>query len=301
MATDFIAGLNGGVAGVLVGHPFDTVKIRLQTQDPLNPRYRGAIHCFSQIMRQESPQGLYKGMATPIITVACLASVLFGSHGFLLRRVDDTKLSRHFLAGSFAGAIQSLLACPIEISKIKVQIQGIGERKNPAMKQKYAGSVDAFYKILSSEGLRGIYRGFGLTLMRDVPGYGISFTVFEATCRVLNKGSPHGQEVGVGGLLLAGSFAGSFYWLLNYPSDVMKTRFQKAGSGDKESYSSYRDVYRKSYQREGLKVFTKGLGVTMVRAFPTCAAIFASATLTKRLFRRENANTEDTANLPYKR
>ncbi|KFO21323.1 Mitochondrial carnitine/acylcarnitine carrier protein CACL [Fukomys damarensis] len=45
---------NSGVAGVLVGHPFDTVKVRLQVQSVEKPQYRGTLHCFQSIVRQES-------------------------------------------------------------------------------------------------------------------------------------------------------------------------------------------------------------------------------------------------------
>uniref|UniRef100_A0A915L4U1 Uncharacterized protein n=1 Tax=Romanomermis culicivorax TaxID=13658 RepID=A0A915L4U1_ROMCU len=60
MALDFAAGLVGGAAGVLVGHPFDTVKARLQTQH-LGGIYKGTLHCFTEIARKESFLGLYKG------------------------------------------------------------------------------------------------------------------------------------------------------------------------------------------------------------------------------------------------
>ncbi|CAB4034577.1 mitochondrial basic amino acids transporter-like, partial [Paramuricea clavata] len=52
MALDFFAGSIGGVAGVIVGHPFDTVKVRLQTQP--SSSYSGMIQCFSKIVREES-------------------------------------------------------------------------------------------------------------------------------------------------------------------------------------------------------------------------------------------------------
>lgn len=63
---DFSAGWLGGMAGVLVGHPFDTVKARLQTQQSKNGHnngngnYRGTFHCFAQIVKKESAFGLYK-------------------------------------------------------------------------------------------------------------------------------------------------------------------------------------------------------------------------------------------------
>nr|XP_058912364.1 uncharacterized protein LOC131752222 [Kogia breviceps] len=69
MALDFLAGCAGGVAGVLVGHPFDTVKmsvsltperalVRLQVQSMEKPQYRGTLHCFQAIIKQESVSGL---------------------------------------------------------------------------------------------------------------------------------------------------------------------------------------------------------------------------------------------------
>ncbi|TMW43463.1 hypothetical protein DOY81_011456 [Sarcophaga bullata] len=57
MALDFVAGLIGGCAGVLVGHPLDTVKVHLQTQDPKHPKYRGTFHCMSTIEKQEKIVG----------------------------------------------------------------------------------------------------------------------------------------------------------------------------------------------------------------------------------------------------
>uniref|UniRef100_A0AC34R4P9 Uncharacterized protein n=1 Tax=Panagrolaimus sp. JU765 TaxID=591449 RepID=A0AC34R4P9_9BILA len=56
-ALDFIAGCFGGAAGVLAGHPLDTVKVRLQTQTGV---YRGPWHCFTSIIRKEHFKGLYK-------------------------------------------------------------------------------------------------------------------------------------------------------------------------------------------------------------------------------------------------
>lgn len=285
MAADFISGFNGGVAGVLVGHPFDTIKIRLQTQNSLNPRYTGALHCFSSIIRQESPVGLFKGMATPIITIAGLTSVIFGTFGFCLRRLDEGKLSSHVLAGFGAGTVQSFLICPIELSKIKIQVQGIGVKKSNLNKQKYAGSVDALLKILKSEGISGCYRGLGMTLIRDVPGYGIYFFVFEGVCRMFLPYTPPGESLGVVPLLVAGGLSGVANWFCVYPFDVLKSRFQSDGT---HKYSSYVDLVKKSYSQEGFRVFSRGLGITLVRAFPTCAAIFTSATLTKRLLHRSS-------------
>uniref|UniRef100_A0A1I7XP13 SLC25A22 n=1 Tax=Heterorhabditis bacteriophora TaxID=37862 RepID=A0A1I7XP13_HETBA len=59
-AVDFFAGCIGGAAGVLAGHPLDTVKVRLQIQSHGAKVYRGTWHCFRTIIEKEGFKGLYK-------------------------------------------------------------------------------------------------------------------------------------------------------------------------------------------------------------------------------------------------
>lgn len=89
MALDFIAGCIGGnivtmsskqrisetpnrvfligCAGVIVGHPLDTVKVCLQTQDAKNPRYKNTFHCLQSIFAKEGVRGIYKGVTSPLM------------------------------------------------------------------------------------------------------------------------------------------------------------------------------------------------------------------------------------------
>lgn len=97
--------------------------------------------------------------------------------------------------------------------------------------------------------------------------------------------TPPGESLGVVPLLVAGGLSGVANWFCVYPFDVLKSRFQSDGT---HKYSSYVDLVKKSYSQEGFRVFSRGLGITLVRAFPTCAAIFTSATLTKRLLHRSS-------------
>ncbi len=88
-----------GAAGVIVGHPFDTVKVRLQTQS--NGKYRGITHCFLSIIRQESPSGLYKGITSPLTGLAFINAICFGVYGNTLKKLNDPhSLRNHFLAGN---------------------------------------------------------------------------------------------------------------------------------------------------------------------------------------------------------
>ncbi|TKA78986.1 hypothetical protein B0A55_02567, partial [Friedmanniomyces simplex] len=65
---DLFAGAVGGVAQVLIGQPFDIVKVRLQT----TTQYKGALDCASQILKNEGAAAFYKGTLTPLIGIgAC--------------------------------------------------------------------------------------------------------------------------------------------------------------------------------------------------------------------------------------
>ena len=67
-------------------------------------------------------------------------------------------------------------------------------------------------------------------------------------------------------------------WLFNYPTDVIKTRFQAS-----DSHKTYLEVIRKTYAENGYRTFFVGLGSTLLRAFPSNAATFFTVEWTYRL------------------
>ncbi|KAJ0686428.1 putative mitochondrial carrier domain superfamily [Helianthus annuus] len=103
-AKDLTAGTIGGAAQLIVGHPFDTIKVKLQSQ-PVPPpgqlpRYSGAIDVVKQTIAAEGPRGLYKGMGAPLATVAALNAVLFTVRGqmeALLRSEPGAPLIVHII------------------------------------------------------------------------------------------------------------------------------------------------------------------------------------------------------------
>ncbi|XP_012318408.2 solute carrier family 25 member 45 isoform X2 [Aotus nancymaae] len=109
---EFVAGWISGAAGLVLGHPFDTVKVRLQTQTT----YRGIADCMVRIYRHESLLGFFKGMSFPIASIAVVNSVLFGvySNALLLltatshqeRRAQPPSYMHIFLAGCTGGFLQ---------------------------------------------------------------------------------------------------------------------------------------------------------------------------------------------------
>ena len=66
---NIISGTLGGISICLVGHPFDTLKVRLQTQPVHNPVYKGLADCFFKTLKWEGIGGLYKGVGKVLLIV----------------------------------------------------------------------------------------------------------------------------------------------------------------------------------------------------------------------------------------
>ncbi|XP_008152994.1 mitochondrial basic amino acids transporter isoform X2 [Eptesicus fuscus] len=285
MALDFLAGCAGGVAGVLVGHPFDTVKVRLQVQSLEKPQYRGTVHCFQSIIKQESVLGLYKGMGSPLMGLTFINALVFGVQGNTLRALGQDSPTNQFLAGAAAGAIQCVICCPMELAKTRLQLQDVGAART------YQGSLDCLAQIYRHEGLRGVNRGMVSTLLRETPSFGVYFLTYDVVTRAL--GCEPGDALLVPKLLLAGGTSGILSWLSTYPMDVVKSRLQADGVRGASRYSGILDCMRQSYRAEGWRVFTRGLTSTLLRAFPVNAATFATVTIVLTYARGPEDQSED--------
>ncbi|XP_038632852.1 mitochondrial basic amino acids transporter [Scyliorhinus canicula] len=288
MALDFAAGCLGGVAGVLVGHPFDTVKVRLQVQNPDQPRYRGTVHCFRSIIKQESVFGLYKGIGSPMMGLTFINAIVFGVQGNTMRYLESDTPLNQFLAGAAAGAIQCVICCPMELAKTRLQLQGMGEYQ---VKSKvYKNSVDCLFRIYRKHGIRGINKGMVTTVLREIPAFGFYFLTYDCLTRALN--CEPGASFIIPKLLFAGGMSGIASWISTYPIDVIKSRLQADGVGGINQYNSIWDCVLQSYKKEGWQVFARGLTSTLLRAFPVNAATFATVTLFLMYTRAEEERKE---------
>ncbi|XP_021945495.1 mitochondrial basic amino acids transporter [Folsomia candida] len=274
MSLDFLAGCVGGAAGVIVGHPLDTVKVRLQIQSSDNIKYKGTFDCLRTIVKHEGSRGLYKGISSPLFGVAGVNALIFGVYGSLRPYVHGEPghgaLWAHFAAGSVSGAVQSFIASPMELVKTRMQVNESQATPSTSSPNKAPSSMEVLRSIYQKEGglIRGVFKGWGVTVAREIPGFGTYFATYEAL-------TTRSQEVGTFGMMMAGGLAGVMSWIVTFPIDVVKTRLQSDVSG---KYSGAIDCLKKTYQAEGYSAFSRGLVSTVIRAFPTNAATFTVVT-----------------------
>lgn len=142
------------------------MKVHLQTQDFKNPKYRGTFHCLQSIVAKESIRGLYRGVSSPMGGVAFVNAIVFGVYGNVQRNMENpNSLYSHFMAGSIAGLTQSIVSSPMELAKTYLQLQ----TSNPNATQ-YKGPFQVMHSMWKQQGIRGVYRGLGITAVRDIPG-----------------------------------------------------------------------------------------------------------------------------------
>lgn len=214
--------------------------------------------------------GLYKGMTSPIAGVAVVNAIVFGVYGYTQRNLSEPdRLSSYFLAGASAGLAQTPVSSPIELAKTRLQLRSTGQGNSQ-------GPMQCLRNIYRQEGCRGVFKGLGITFLREGPSYGVYFVTYEMLTKTFTK-----QPISTLHMLLAGGFAGTASWVISYPIDVIKSRIQ-AESGNR--YSGALDCLKKSIRAEGYSCLFRGLNSTILRAFPTNAATFAVVTWTFRLF-----------------
>ncbi|XP_048131716.1 mitochondrial carnitine/acylcarnitine carrier-like protein isoform X1 [Rhodamnia argentea] len=291
VAKDLTAGTIGGAAQLIVGHPFDTIKVKLQSQPApapgQPPRYSGAMDAVRQTLAAEGPRGLYKGMGAPLATVAAFNAVLFTVRGqmeALLRSKPGVPLTidQQVVCGAGAGIAVSFLACPTELIKCRLQAQSAlaSAGSTTTVAVKYGGPMDVARHVLRSEGgTRGLFKGLVPTMAREVPGNAAMFGVYEAIKQYL-AGGQDTSGLGRGSLIVAGGLAGASFWALVYPTDVVKSVIQVDGYKNPK-YSGSLDAFRKILASEGVKGLYKGFGPAMARSVPANAACFLAYEVTR--------------------
>ncbi|THH29269.1 hypothetical protein EUX98_g4925 [Antrodiella citrinella] len=288
---DLTAGTAGGIAQVLVGQPFDIVKVRMQTS--AKGTYAGMLDCAGRILKQEGPLAFYKGTLTPLLGIGVCVSIQFGALEHTKRYFarqnlvsgrggpDGLTLSAGQLmaAGVFAGLANSVVSGPVEHIRIRLQTQS-------ATKPVYAGPFDAIKKISSSHGIAGIFKGQVATLWREASGYGVYFMAYELLVqREMKKKGIRRDQISPVNAVLYGAAAGYALWAIIYPIDMIKSRMQTDGfsAADGQKYKSTLDCIRTVWRTEGVNAFTRGLTPTLIRSPFANGATFLGFEMAARL------------------
>jgi len=311
---DITFGSIAGIAGKFVEYPFDTVKVRLQSQ-PLSRAttslsYTGPLDCFQKSIRREGFLGLYRGISAPLLGAAIETSSLFYSY----RLAQDFARSLFYFptpsssnvntqlplsvlvgCGAASGAFTSLLLTPVELVKCQLQVPLVSGRVRTR------SPLEVIASVYKHHGITGFWHGQVGTLIRETGGSAAWFGSYEGVSAGLRRykersAQPtlalHGQEgvvatnrrgekLPIHQQMLAGAIAGMSYNFVFYPADTIKSRMQteELGSNAEAGRGGTRNngfwkVGKELWREQGLKGMYRGCGITVGRAAPSSAFIF---------------------------
>eukprot|EP01126_Amoeba_proteus_P057871 TRINITY_DN7408_c0_g2_i1.p1 TRINITY_DN7408_c0_g2~~TRINITY_DN7408_c0_g2_i1.p1 ORF type:complete len:437 (+),score=94.79 TRINITY_DN7408_c0_g2_i1:303-1613(+) len=306
LATDavihFGLGAIAGAIGAATVYPIDLVKTRMQNQrnsKDLVKLYDNSWDCFRKVFKGEGVRGLYRGLGPQLIGVAPEKAIKLTVNDFLRsvfgKEGGQIQFPLEVLAGGCAGASQVIFTNPIEIVKIRLQVQGEAI--------KFGAQPKSTLAIVKELGFLGLYKGASACLLRDVPFSAIYFPAYaslkQSFLSNLNEDSSKTQYNL--SLLAAGAGAGVPAASLVTPADVIKTRLQVEARKGQQTYHNIPDCAKKIWVEEGFWAFWKGAGARVFRSSPQFGVTLLSYEVLQSLLAPDLPDPSPPTNAPIHR
>ncbi|XP_019121012.1 calcium-binding mitochondrial carrier protein SCaMC-2-B isoform X4 [Larimichthys crocea] len=161
---------------------------------------------------------------------------------------------RHLVAGAGAGAVSRTCTAPLDRLKVLMQVH--------ASKSNSMHIAGGFSQMIQEGGMRSLWRGNGINVIKIAPESAIKFMAYEQIKRIIGSNQ---ETLGMAERLVAGSLAGAIAQSSIYPMEVLKTRLALRKTGQ---YSGILDCAKHIFQKEGVAAFYKGYIPNMLGIIP---------------------------------
>nr|SVE73982.1 EOG090X0MQF [Daphnia atkinsoni] len=186
---------------------------------------------------------------------------------------------RHLMAGGIAGAVSRTSTAPLDRLKVFLQVHGLN---------KFGSLAACARHMLHEGGVRSLWRGNGINVMKIAPESAIKFMAYEKLKQYIKSGSPT-RDLGMYERFVAGSIAGCISQTTIYPLEVLKTRLSLRTTGQ---YRGIVDAAQKIYSREGASVFFRGYIPNLLGIIPYAGIDLAVYETLKKRWLRNHTDTE---------
>ncbi|KAJ7597398.1 mitochondrial inner membrane protein [Mycena floridula] len=265
----FVQGGVAGAFGATIVYPIDMVKTRMQNQRSTvvgQMLYKNSLDCAKKILRNEGLRGFYRGLGPQLVGVAPEKAIKLTVNDLIRSRTTDPetgriKLGWELVAGGAAGGCQVVFTNPLEIVKIRLQVQGEAAKMEGAVPR---GAVH----IIRQLGVLGLYKGASACLLRDIPFSAIYFPAYGHLKKDIFHEGYNGKQLSFLETLGAAGIAGMPAAYLTTPADVVKTRLQVEARKGQTHYKGLTDAFVKIYREEGFRALYKGGPARVLRSSP---------------------------------
>lgn len=295
------AGIFTGLTAALF--PLTVIKTRMMALEGAPSGIRGVVYTVRDVVHHDGVRGLYKGFGTVLcgliparmLYLATLEATKSGMHTILHRRGKDSDggETRYFsdafaasLASFFAGGTASLagqlVIVPIDVVSQRLMIMGGGSDPRRSLSSTSAAKtmprvngLQLARQIVSEEGVLGLYRGFGASVVTFVPSSAIWWASYGAWQTILwnqadrLSAAPQGVERSstniLGVQVVSGILTGCTSAVLTNPLDVVKTRLQTAKTNPADgARPTWRSIASNLFKTDGLSGFFRGVVPRMI-------------------------------------
>lgn len=264
----FMDFLLGGVSAAIsktATAPIERVKLLLQTQDANKAliesgrKYTGIMDCFSRVAREEGMQALWRGNFVNVLRYFPTQALNFAFKDYYKQLFGGHDPDKNFwkffagnvAAGGAAGATSLCFVYSLDMARTRLAAdvgKGPGERQ-------FAGLGDCLSKLYKADGIRGLYRGFGISVAGIIPYRAAYFGLFDTGKRKLTWV----QKSLIIKFIFA-QFCTTSSGLLSYPFDTVRRRMMmdSGRSASDKMYKNTLNCFKQILTKEGPKAFYKG-------------------------------------------
>lgn len=269
---DFLMGGVSAAVSKTAAAPIERVKLLIQNQDEmmkqgrLARKYDGIAECFRRTAAEEGIGSFWRGNTANVIRYFPTQALNFAfkdkikaMFGFKKENGYFTWFAGNLASGGMAGAIS--LAFVYSLDYARTRLANDAKSTKSDAPREFNGLFDVYKKTLKSDGIAGLYRGFGPSVVGIVVYRGLYFGLYDSLKPVVLVGP------------LEGSFLASFLlgWTVttgassaSYPLDTVRRRMMMT-SGQAVKYNGAIDCMRKVVAAEGVKSLFKGCGANILR------------------------------------
>lgn len=303
-------------AGVSRAHPHDCA-----VQEVEKKTYKSTLDGLRKIARNEGVTTLWRGLS-PTLVMTIPANIIYFTGYDWMRynpRSPFSTLSPEYaplVTGSIARIIAVAAVGPIELFRTRMQASSASSSGH------FTETLRGVRHMVATQGYTSLWRGFNLTLWRDVPFSGLYWWGYETlrstftdmredrrgrsetrqedvwTARRRAQSTEKQSETFVDSFA-AGALSGAFASIVTMPFDVGKTRTQIYNDGTiRRTISSAAPAAPEEqnmirllchiFKTEGLPGLWKGWIPRTLKVAPSCAIMISSYEVGKRAFRGMN-------------
>lgn len=263
-----LGGVSAAISKTAVA-PIERVKLLLQTQDASSQikgdmKYKGIMDVFIRVPKEEGIGAFWRGNLANVIRYFPTQALNFAfkdTYKKIFCPYDPKKEFWKFFFGNLAsggaaGATSLLFVYPLDFARTRLAAD-VG--KGPGDRQ-FNGLVDCLGKIYKSDGLYGLYRGFGVSVLGIIVYRACYFGGYDTAKRSLFK-----SDTSVIVKFMVAQVITGVSGLVSYPLDTVRRRLMMQSGRADVMYTGTLDCFAKIAKNEGPKAFFKGALSNIIR------------------------------------